>query len=168
MTNTHWLNGNARLHGRISYQLPYQDFYLQPSLDLDASHVELDGYTESGGGEYNLAVGDTDDWVTAATPAVEIGTRIDTDGGTVLRPYLGLGVALTNGNDWEIESRFAGAASSAGSFSSTIDNPNTLGIVRAGIEVMSSEHFGATVQYNGSFADGYSANAGAIRLIWLF
>lgn len=159
---------NVGLHGRISYQLPYQSFYLRPSLDLDASRVELDGYTETGSGEYNLAVGGTDAWVMAATPAVEIGTRIDAGNGTVLRPYLGLGVTLTSGNDWDIESRFAGAAASAGSFTSTIDNPDTLGVIRAGIEVMSSEHFVATLQYNGGFGDGYSANAGAVELIWRF
>ena len=159
---------NVGLHGRISYQLPYQSFYLRPSLDLDASRVELDGYTETGSGEYNLAVGGTDAWVMAATPAVEIGTRIDAGNGTVLRPYLGLGVTLSSGNDWDIESRFAGAAASAGSFTSTIDNPDTLGVIRAGIEVMSSEHFAATLQYNGSFGDGYSANAGTVKLIWRF
>jgi hypothetical protein len=159
---------NAGLHGRISYQLPYRSFYLRPSLDLDASHVQLDGYTETGGGEFNLAVGGTDGWVFAATPAVEVGTRIDAGRGTVLRPYLGLGVTLTSGNDWTIESRFAGSAASAGSFTSTIDNPDVLGIVRAGVEVMSSEHFAATLQYNGSFGGGYSTNAGAVKLTWRF
>ncbi|WP_373507464.1 autotransporter domain-containing protein [Thiocapsa sp.] len=159
---------NVGLHGRISYQLPYRSFYLRPSIDLDASYVELDGYTETGAGEFNLAVGGTDGWVTAATPMVEIGTRIDAGNGTVLRPYLGLGLALTSGDDWVIESRFDGAAASAGSFASTIDNPDTLGIIRAGIEVMSSKHFVATLQYNGGFGDGYSANAGAVELIWRF
>lgn len=159
---------NVGLHGRISYQLPYQSFYLRPSLDLDLSYIELDGYTETGAGEYNLAVGRTDDWLMAVTPAVEIGTRIEAGNGTILRPYLVLGVTLTSGNDWAIESRFAGAAASAGTFTSTIDNPDTLGIIRAGIEVMSSEHFAATLQYNGSFGDGYSANAGAAKLTWRF
>jgi hypothetical protein len=159
---------NAGLHGRVSYQLPYDSFYLRPSFDLDASYISLDGYTESGAGEFNLDVAGSDGWVFAATPAVEIGTRVDTGNGTVLRPYLGVGVSFTSGNDWEIESRFAGAPASAGSFTSTIDNPDTLGVIRAGVEVMSSEHFDATVQYNGSFAEGYSANAGAVKLTWRF
>ncbi|QYZ70000.1 autotransporter outer membrane beta-barrel domain-containing protein [Neotabrizicola shimadae] len=159
---------NAGLHGRISYQLPYQGFYLRPSLDLDASHVDLGGYTETGGGEFNLAVEGTDGWVFAATPALEVGTRIDAGNGTVLRPYLGIGATLTNGNDWAVESRFAGADASAGSFTSTIDNPDTLGLIRAGVEVMSSKNFSATLLYNGAFADGYSANAGAVKLTWRF
>jgi outer membrane autotransporter protein len=159
---------NAGLHGRVSYQLPYKSFYLRPSLDLNANYVSLDDYTESGAGEFNLAVAGSDGWVFTATPAVEIGTRIDTGNGTVLRPYLGVGVSFTSGNDWEIESRFAGVAASAGSFTSTIDNPDTLGVIRAGVEVMSSKHFDATVQYNGSFGDGYSANAGAVKLTWRF
>ena len=159
---------NAGLHGRISYQLPYKDFYLRPSLDLDASHVDLGGYTETGGGEFNLAVEGTEGWVFAATPAIEIGTRIDAGNGTVLRPYLGLGATLTSGNDWAVESRFAGAAASAGKFTSTIDNPDALGIIRAGVEVMSSENFSATLLYNGAFGDGYSANAGAVKITWRF
>jgi outer membrane autotransporter protein len=159
---------NVGLHGRISYQLPYESFYLRPSLDLHTSHISLDGYTESGAGEFNLTVAGNDEWVLAAAPAIEIGTRVDTGDGTILRPYLGLGVSFASGNDWTIESRFTGAAPSAGGFTSTIDNPDTLGIIRAGLEVMSSEHFDATVQYNGSFADGYAANAGALKLTWRF
>lgn len=148
--------------------MPREGFYLRPSLDLDASYVSLDGYTESGAGEYNLTVSQTNEWVFAATPAVEIGTRVDVGKGTSLSPYLGLGVSLTSGNDWDVESRFTGASSSAGSFTSTIDNPDALGVVRAGIEVMSSEHFDATLVYNGAFGDGYTANAGAIKLTWRF
>ena len=159
---------NAGLHGRVSYQVHRDGFYLRPSLDLDASYVSLDGYTEGGAGEYNLTVSETDGWVFAATPAVEIGTRVDVGKGTSLRPYLGLGVSLTSGNDWEVESRFAGASSSAGTFTSTIDNPEALGVIRAGVEVMSSDQFDATLVYSGAFGDGYAANAGAIKLTWRF
>jgi len=159
---------NAGFHGRVSYQLPYQGFYLRPSLDLDASHVDLDGYAETGGGEYNLTVDGTDGWVFAATPAIEIGTRVDAGNGTVLRPYLALGAAFTSGNDWAINSRFSGASPSADGFTSTTDNPDTLGIIRAGVEVVSSKSFDATLQYNGSFGDGYTANAGGIKLTWRF
>lgn len=159
---------NAGIHGRVSYQLPYQGFYLRPSLNLDASHVDLDGYAETGAGEYNVTVDGTDGWVFAATPAIEIGTRVEAGNGTVLRPYLALGAAFTSGNDWAIDSRFSGASPSAEGFTSTTDNPDTLGIVRAGVEVMSSKHFDATLQYNGSFGDGYTANAGGIKLTWRF
>lgn len=85
-----------------------------------------------------------------------------------MRPYLGLGVGFSSGNDWEIESHFAGAASSAGSFLSTNNTPDMIGVIRAGIEVMSSDHFGATAHYNGSFANGFSANAGALKLTCRF
>lgn len=107
-------------------------------------------------------------WVQVATPAIEIGTRIEPGDDTILRPYLGLGVSTAIGKDWSIASRFSGDTRSAGGFTSTINNPDTLGIVRAGLEVTSSDHFDATVQYSGSFADGYSANAGALKLTWRF
>ena len=37
------------------------------------------------------------------------------------------------------------------------------GIVRAGLVVTASEHFDATLQYNGGFADDYSTNVGALK-----
>lgn len=159
---------NAGVHGRVSYEFPFERFYLRPSLDLNASYISMDGYTETGAGDFNLNVAGVDGWSYAATPMMEVGTRIDFANGATLRPFLGVGATFASGNDWVETSRFSSAPASAGDFSSRVENPDVLGVVRAGLEVMALGNFDATLQYNGAFGDDLSANSGAFKLSWRF
>jgi hypothetical protein len=159
---------NVGVHGRLSYEFPFERFYLRPSLDLNASYIRMDGYDESGAGDFDLSVDGVDGWSYAATPMMEIGTRIDLDNGATLRPFLGVGATFTSGTDWVETSRFSSAPASAGDFTSRIENPDLLGVVKAGIEVMASRNFDATLQYNGAFGSDLSANSGAFKLTWRF
>jgi len=106
--------------------------------------------------------------VFSATPAVEIGGRIDLEGGATLRPFAGVGVTFLSGNDWTVESRFRKADAAAGAFMSTVDNPGAIGTVRAGIAVMTAGNLDLTLQYDGGFANGYTSQAGAFKVTWRF
>ena len=159
---------NAGLHGRIAYELPQDGFYLRPSLDLDASWIGLGGYDESGAGDFDLSVDDSDSWVLSATPAVEIGTRIDLADGTVLRPFANAGARLVSGNDWTVDASFRNAPDGAGGFESHVDNPDAIATFGAGITVMTKGNLDLTAQYQGAFADGYTAQSGALKATWRF
>ena len=112
---------------------------------------------------------ETNDWVFRRHPGGrDRHARRPRQGGTTLRPYLGVGVSLHQRQRLDGRVALPRADAAAGTFTSTIDNPGTLGVVRAGVEVMSSDHFDATLHYNGGFGDGYTANAGAIKLTWRF
>ena len=67
-------SSNFGLHGRVSYQFPYEQFYLRPSLDLAATWMKLDSYDESGAGDFDLSVAGSSSWVLSAAPAVEVVT----------------------------------------------------------------------------------------------
>ncbi|PZQ50048.1 MAG: hypothetical protein DI556_08210 [Rhodovulum sulfidophilum] len=159
---------NAGLHGEVSYQMPLGGAYLRPLLGLEASWISLGGYTESGAGDFDLAVSGSDGWVFAAHPEVELGTRVDLADGTALRPFARMGASFVSGNDWEVEARFANAPGDAGRFTAGVDNPDALATVAAGISVMSTSNLDLQVQYQGGFADGYSAQSGALKLSWRF
>ena len=159
---------NAGIHGRVAYELPYERFYLRPSLDLDASWIGLEGYDEKGAGDLDLAVDDSDSWVLSAMPAVEIGTRVDLADGTVLRPFANVGSRFVSGNDWTVDASFRTAPDSAGSFSSEVDNPNAVATFGAGVTVMTRGNLDVTAQYQGAFADGYTAQSGALKATWRF
>lgn len=159
---------NAGLHARIAYELPYDSFYLRPRLDLDASWISLGGYDETGAGDFGLSVDSSDAWVLSATPAVEIGTRFDLGDGTVLRPFANAGVRFASGNDWTVDARFRNAPGSAGGFSSEVDNPSTVATFGAGVTVMSKGNLDLTAEYQGAYADGYTAQSGAFKLTWRF
>ena len=159
---------NAGIHGRIAYEFPRNGFYLRPSLDLDANWIGLGGYDESGAGDFDLSVDDSDSWVLSAAPAVEIGARVDLADGTVLRPFANVGARFVSGNDWTVDSGFRSAPDDAGSFSSQVDNPNAVATFGAGITVMTTGNLNLTAQYQGAFADGYTAQSGALKATWRF
>ena len=159
---------NAGLHARVAYELPQAGFYLRPSLDLDASWLHLGGYGESGAGDFDLSVDDRDGWVFSATPAMEIGTRVDLSGGTVLRPFAAAGLRFASGNDWTVNARFDGAPDEAGTFASEVDNPGTVATAGAGVTVMTRGNLDLTAQYQGGFADDFTAQSGAIKATWRF
>lgn len=110
----------------------------------------------------------SDAWVLSATPAVEIGTRFDLGDGTVLRPFANAGVRFASGNDWTVDARFRNAPGSAGGFSSEVDNPSTVATFGAGVTVMSKGNLDLTAEYQGAYADGYTAQSGAFKLTWRF
>ncbi len=159
---------NAGLHGRVAYELPYERFYLRPSLDLDASWIGLGGYDETGAGDFGLSVDDSDSWVLSAAPAVEIGTRVDLADGTALRPFANVGALFVSGNDWTVDASFAAAPDAAGGFSSRVDNPDAVATFGAGVTVMTRGNIDLTAQYQGAIADGYSGQSGALKATWRF
>ncbi len=159
---------NAGLHARIAYDLPYDRFYLRPRLDLDASWIGLGGYDETGAGDFGLSVESGDAWVLSATPAVEIGTRVDLGDGTVLRPFVNAGVRFVSGNDWTVDARFRTAPGEAGGFTSEIDNPDAVATFGAGVTVMTTGNLDLIAEYQGARADGYSAQSGAFKVAWRF
>lgn len=159
---------NVGLHGRVAYEVPYERFYLRPSIELDARWISLDGYNESGAGDFNLAVDENDGWAVSATPAVEIGTRIDLADGTVLRPFASAGARFVSGNDWTVDASFLGAPDSTGRFSSRVDNPNAVATFEDGVMVVTKGNLDVAVQYQGGFAGGYTAQSGALKVTWRF
>ena len=104
----------------------------------------------------------------SATPAVEVGTRVDLGDGTVLRPFVNAGVRFVSGNDWTVGARFRDAPNEAGGFSSSVDNPATVATFGAGVTVMTTGNLDLTAEYQGARADGYSAQSGAFKVIWRF
>lgn len=159
---------NAGLHGRIAYELPQDGFYLRPSLDLDASWISLGSYDESGAGAFDLAVDASDSWVLSASPAIEIGTRVDLADGTVLRPFANVGARFVSGNDWAVDARFRSAPDEAGGFSSRIDNPDAVATFGAGVTVMAKGNLDLTAQYQGASGHDYTAQSGVLKLTWRF
>ena len=101
-------------------------------------------------------------------PAVEIGTRVDLADDTVLRPFANVGSRFVSGNDWTVDASFLNAPDGAGRFSSEVDNPNAVATFGAGVTVMTRGNLDVTAQYQGAFADGYTAQSGALKATWRF
>ncbi|APT59900.1 hypothetical protein RGI145_21615 [Roseomonas gilardii] len=154
-------------HTRIAYQIPFEGWYLQPRLDLHLNHVRSGSYTESGAAPFNLAVDGQGETSFAATPAIEVGGRLNLGEGMVLRPYASAGISLISNGDWAATARFAGQPASRG-FRATTPIPNTLGKFAVGAELLSSVNWDFKLQYSADVGDGYVSHAGMGRIAYRF
>ena len=157
---------NAGLHARAAYEVPFQRWYLRPTLDLHAAYVRMDGYSESGAAPFNLDVNSSDKVFLAAAPTLEIGTRLDLADGSTLRAFASAGAAFFSDNDWHSQASFEDAP--ANSFDSELPMPDTVARVGLGIEMVTTKRITAKLQYAGDFGDDYNAHAGMFRVGYLF
>ena len=159
---------NVGLHGRVAYDIPMETFYLRPRLDLSVNYLRMGGYSESGADPFDLQVESADKFVGTATPALEVGTRVAFSDGTVLRPYAVAGLGLSTDNDWTSDASFAGAPDDAGGFTTTVDNPEVVGKVALGVQVITAGALDVSLQYNADIAGGFFANTGSLKLTYRF
>jgi outer membrane autotransporter protein len=159
---------NSGLHFRAVYQIPRGTWYAEPTLDVDLAYVRLDGYTESGAGEFDLKVDDSDTVVLTGTPSLKLGRRIDLGGDGVLDAFVTGGFSLSTGEDFDTTARLAGAPPGTGDFTTRLDNPNLVGRFSAGIDGFATDRIQLRLQYDGSFADGQTTNGGQFRISYFF
>lgn len=159
---------NAGLHFRAAYQVVREDWYLQPMVDFDLTYLRLDGYQESGAGAFDLDVEQSEGVIFAATPATKVGRRIDLVGGSVLNAFLSAGVSFMNGNDWDTKARFADAPSGTDGFSNTLDTPDVLDRITAGVEVFNAGAINIRAQYRADLASDHRSQSAELRLSMTF
>lgn len=154
----------ARVRG--AYEWTAERYYVRPLVDLDLIQLELDSYRESGAGALSLAVDSSRETVFAATPAVEIGGRIDREG-MEIRPYASLGLSLLSSDSLSTEARLIGAPGTPGF---TIDQPlpDAIGRLRVGAELYTKKALGLKLEYGLDLADGYDEQTGYLELTYRF
>ncbi len=156
------------LHLRAAYEVPFQNLYVRPYLNLDAVYVRADGYREGGPSPFNLAVRSADNWFLAASPGVEVGGRIDLPDGMALRPFARAGVLLLGNHQWTTDASFTAASPSLGTFRSKTPIPGVMADVGAGIQLLTAKGVELDLQYNANFAGNFSSQSGALRFAYHF
>ena len=154
---------NGGLHARAAYELPMQGWYLRPSLDIGADYVRIGSYDEHGASGLDLDVDSSDKLIASATPAVEIGGRVELPDGSVLRPFLSLGASLYSANNWQTEARLEDGGSSD-EFTTELAEPNLVGRLILGADVVTSRWIDVKLQYGLDLASDYIANKGLLRV----
>lgn len=166
-------NGNmdvSTLGGRVraAYTFGNETAYVRPFADLNVVYARASGYSERGGGAYNLRVDDASQTTFVAHPGLEVGARLNLSDGWLGRGFARGGVSFSNMDDWTTSASLADAPSSAGSFDTVLPVADKVARISAGIQISHAGGFDVTVEYGGVFGDNYSSHSGSLKFTHRF
>jgi outer membrane autotransporter protein len=149
---------------RAAYTVAKDAHYVRPLVDLDLIYTHANGYRESGAGALDLTVDGGGQWSFHATPAVEVGTRVDVSETTVMRAFMAAGVSFSSADSWDTSARLASAPSGIGTFDSEVPLADVVGRLTAGLDFARDDGLGFRVEVQGAYADVYTSLGGSLRL----
>jgi uncharacterized protein with beta-barrel porin domain len=156
------------VHARVARQIPFSTWYFKPYVDLHATRMRTDGYSERGAGELDLRVAKANDTMLAASPMLEIGHRMDFGNGLKLHSYISAGMTVHNDNSWGADAKLSGAVAEAGTFRSVSSLPNNRAKLALGANLVTRGNFDCKLEYAGEFASGYRSHTGSLKLSYLY
>lgn len=156
---------NARL--RAARTFAYDNFYVKPYVDLDASYTRMPGHTESGANPLALTVDGSSQFTLGVSPMVEIGGRAELGNGAILRPFMYAGVSFLSQDDWKASARLRGAPG-ARSFDTSLPIDDVVGRVGAGLEITKTGGVEFRLQYDGMFSKNVRSHSGTLKVMMPF
>jgi uncharacterized protein with beta-barrel porin domain len=134
---------------RAAYVLGTPHLYFKPILDANLTHLELSGFTESGGNGAALAIDGAGHTVFSLAPMLETGTEWWLGNGTLVRPLIRAGAIWYEGADFATTASFAGAPLGVSPFTINTDIDEVMGLVGAGVEVINGGDAVLRLSYEG-------------------
>ena len=138
---------NAAL--RAAYVFGDPRLFFKPILDANLTHLELGGFTESGGNGAALSVAGGGSTVFSLAPMLEAGTEWWLGNGTLVRPLIRAGAVWYEGGDFALTASFAGAPAGVSPFTINTDIDEVMGLVGAGVEVINGRDAVLRLSYDG-------------------
>ena len=123
--------------------------FFKPILDANLTHLELGGFTESGGNGAALSVDGGGNTVFSLAPMLEAGTEWWLSNGTLVRPLIRAGAVWYEGGDFALTSSFAGAPAGVSPFTINTDIDEVMGLVGAGVDVINGRDAVLRLSYDG-------------------
>jgi hypothetical protein len=152
------------LHLRFARVYPKGNWYLRPMIGGGASVTHFSGFQETGAGGANLIVRGHSEIYPSVQPALEIGGELTRPNGTLLRPYVKLGLThFFDGTVPEITASFEGAPQQIAPFTVQGETDKTFGDVTLGLDMLRAGGSVLRVNYNGQFSDELRGHAVAVK-----
>ncbi len=127
-------------HLRVSHIFETGDTYILPALDLGATYIHQEGFTETGGGLANLSVDDRDETYFSIAPSLEFGGEVRF-GKSVIRPKVKIGALhYFGGDDPSVAATLVGTPDGVSSFVTKAGRDDTLFTMDAGVDWIASNN----------------------------
>ena len=141
--------------GRLTaaYLINFGALYIKPQINVAATYLKRDGYTEAAGGGIALNVRESDDTVFSVTPALEFGAEYSVAGSGIARPFLRAGVKWLDTDSFSTTASFAGAPAGILPFAITSKIDDVVADIGAGIDFITPGDTVLRLQYDGQYGE---------------
>jgi hypothetical protein len=155
----------ASAHGRMSYDIEGDAWYLRPLLDVGITQIQRDGFKEEGAGATNLIVDDNDNVLLTVQPRLEFGTEFSIDNGTLIRPYGVIGVTHYAADQATIiSSTLEAAPISTDRFRSQVNFEDFYADYSVGLDIISVDGLVFRLSYTGQTSDLSQSHSGSLKV----
>jgi outer membrane autotransporter protein len=146
-----------------AYLMSRGAFYLKPQVDLAATYLSRDSYTETGAGGIALHVAATDSTVLSASPSLELGAEQRLTNGTVVRGFVKGGATFRDTDSFVTTASFAGGPIGAPAFAITSTIDKTVADVGVGLDLLAADGVAIRLQYDGQFGESTTLHSGTAK-----
>ena len=140
------------------------NLYAKPQLDVAVTHLERDGYTETGTGGIALTVAGANDTIASVSPSVEVGTELSIAGVGVARPFIRGGATWVDNDKFTTSASFAGAPPTIAPFTIASSIDKVVADVAAGVDLLATDGMVLRLEYDGRFGEDTRQHGGAAKL----
>lgn len=154
---------------RAEHAFDVSNWYLKPRANLGIDYIASDSLTESGAGSLDLRVRDNDDVYVYVQPALEVGFDHVFESGTVVRPWLSVGVTqfLTNESP-SITASFIDDPAGSGSFNTETELDRTYLDLELGVSVFTLHNVTISAVGVGRLSSNTQSYGGGLKAAVLF
>ncbi|MCP5404622.1 MAG: autotransporter domain-containing protein [Pseudomonadaceae bacterium] len=155
------------LKGEVGRDYVYDMWTFTPMVGAQYTHVDIDGYTETGAGGANLVVGDISLDALDLSVGAEAALNLPMENGGTVRPYASAKYIYRAGDDTvDTNARFVGGGAAFTTRGVKADRSSlNLG---TGLTVASAGGMDVTLNYDADIRDSLVGHAGALKFRWAF
>jgi len=139
------------------------DLYFKPSVELETTYLDSDGFTESGEASSILSVQGSDSLVTVLTPALEVGKDFVLKNEMNVRAFAKVGRELSTPDENVKSARFANAPAAADGFNIITETDSAVTTFEAGVSLFSVGKTAVQVGYEGRYNSNITQHGGYLK-----
>jgi uncharacterized protein with beta-barrel porin domain len=138
--------------------------YLKPQVELASTHLNRDGYTESGIGGIALSVREASATVWSFSPSLELGSEHRLASGGIARVFFKGGATWLDTDTFATSASFLGAPAGTSPFTVASKVDRVVADVGAGIDLITLSDTALRLQYDGQFGETTTQHGGSAKL----
>ncbi len=159
-------NQSSFVGGRLTaaYLRSRGALYLKPQVELAATHLMRDGYSEHANGGIGLRVKSADTTVFSVSPSLELGVEQRNASGFVTRAFVKGGATVRDANPFVTNATFIEAAANMAPFAISSRIDKVTADLGAGLDLISANDTTLRLQYDGQFGERTTLHSGGAKL----